>query len=184
MARGRATSRFVPPFSLAFALYPLAFQHYGRLTGRGSFRLFIIIVSLPPGGDVFTFTFPRCICRRISSGLGMPGVGVAPGLNGFLKVAGSGIPGVGVAPFGMLFASRGSGMPGVLLPDGAIGLVDNPGGRLFASTFTLPVPTAELEFALAFESADPHAETMTSKVKIKTLRKTFDINSKTSSNLK
>ena len=82
----------------------------------------------------------RCIWRRNSSGLGIPGVGVAPGLNGFFKVAGSGMPGVGVAPFGILFAFRGSGMPGVVFVDGGIGLVDKPGGKLFASTATLPTP--------------------------------------------
>ena len=71
----------------------------------------------------------------------MPGVGVAPGLNGFFRVSGSGIPGVGVAPFGILFAALGSGIPGVVFADGGTGLVERPSGRSFASTETLPTPT-------------------------------------------
>ena len=126
----------------------------------------------------------RCIWRRISSGLGIPGVGVAPGLNGFFNVSGSGIPGVGVPPFGKTFAAFGSGIPGVEFDDGAIGLVDKPGGRLLASTVTLPAPTAEFAFAFAefeFESAEPHADRKSANDRKKMLTETFDINFKTSS---
>jgi hypothetical protein len=90
--------------------------------GFGVGFFFIIIAGSSPGtgGGAATFVFPR-ICRR--------------------SVSGSGIPGVGVAPFGRLFAFFGSGIPGVAFAEGGIGLVDNPGGKLFASTFVLPVPT-------------------------------------------
>ena len=86
----------------------------------------------------------------------MPGVGVAPGLNGFLKFAGSGIPGVGVVPFGILFASLGSGIPGVVFVDGGIGLVERPSGKWLASTATLPEPAfgCALAFEFTFESLD------------------------------
>jgi len=77
-----------------------------------------------------------CICLRKVSGSGIPGVGVAPRLNGFLRLAASGIPGVGVPRFGTTFAFFASGMPGVLFPDGCIGVVDRPSGRLFGSTVT------------------------------------------------
>ena len=88
----------------------------------------------------------------------MPGVGVAPGLNGLRRFAASGIPGVGVVPFGILLASFGSGIPGVVLVDGGIGLVDRPGGKLLASTVTLPLPMTvfEFEFELEFVPLDEH----------------------------
>lgn len=111
----------------------------------------------------------------------MPGVGVAPGLNGFLRLAGSGIPGVGVAPFGSLFAFAGSGIPGVELPDGWIGVVESPSGRLFGSTFTAPTPAA-FALALAFESTELQPENRTTKDKNK--NKNFVIGTRTSSNLK
>ena len=123
----------------------------------------------------------RCICLLISSGLGIPGVGVAPGLNGFFRVSGSGIPGVGVPPFGNTFAAFGSGIPGVEFDDGAMGLVDNPGGRLFASTVTLPAPTFAFVFAaFEFVSADPHAEIKIARNSKKMLTEIFDIKFKTS----
>jgi len=87
----------------------------------------------------------------------MPGVGVAPGLNGFFNSSGLGIPGVGVAPFGTLFASFGSGIPGVVLVDGGIGLADKPSGRLFASTDTFPTPADWFEFEFEFEPELAHA---------------------------
>ncbi len=67
-------------------------------SGFGVAFFFIIIESPAVGGGALTFIW-RCICFRKVSGSGIPGVGVAPGLNGFLRVAGSGMPGVGVAPF-------------------------------------------------------------------------------------
>ncbi len=90
----------------------------------------------------------------------MPGVGVAPGLKGFLSSAGLGIPGVGVAPFVIVLAAFGSGMPGVVLADGGIGFTDSPSGKLFASTVTFPTPTASLAFvfALVVSVDEPHAE--------------------------
>jgi hypothetical protein len=108
----------------------------------------------------------------------MPGVGVAPGLNGFFSVSGSGIPGVGVAPFGILFAAFGSGIPGVLLPDGAIGVVERPSGNLLTSTLTFPDPAATFAFAFVFDSAEPHPEIKSDKHKAKRQIKTFDINSR------
>jgi len=123
--------------------------------------------------------FP-CICLRKVSGSGIPGVGVAPGLKGFLIFAASGIPGVGV-PLGTLLASFGSGIPGVVFADGAIGLVEKPGGKLFASTLTLPAPTTEFAFALVFDSAELHADIKAAEDKRKRLTKTLDIKLKTSS---
>jgi hypothetical protein len=70
----------------------------------------------------------RSLIFLISSGLGIPGVGVAPLGSGLPKVAGSGMPGVGVAPFGILLALAGSGIPGVAFPEGVIGWVESPSG--------------------------------------------------------
>lgn len=56
-------------------------------------------------------------------------------------------------------ALPGEGMPGVVLADGAIGLAERPGGRLFASTFCI---TGRFVFAAAvleFEPASPPHET-------------------------
>lgn len=100
-------------------------------------------------------------------------------MNGFLKFAASGMPGVGVAPFGTLLAFFGSGIPGVVFPDGGIGLVDKPSGKLFASTVTFPAPADW--FVLVFDSAAPHAGIKIAKDKTKRTTKTFDINFKTSS---
>jgi hypothetical protein len=103
-------------------------------------------------------------------------------LNGFFKVSGSGIPGVGVPPFGKTFAAFGSGIPGVEFDDGAIGLVDSPGGKLFASTVTFPAPMFEFAFtALEFESAELHAEMKIAEKSKKVLTEIFDIKFKTSS---
>ena len=108
----------------------------------------------------------------------MPGVGVAPGLNGFRRFAGSGMPGVGVAPFGTLFAAFGSGIPGVVFADGGIGLVDSPSGKWLASTATLPLPTPETEFEFEFEFMElleEHAATIDTFKRNKQMR-FFDIN--------
>lgn len=53
-------------------------------------------------------------CRRSSSGLGMPGVGVAPGFAFCWRriSSGLGMPGVGVAPFGIFELAVTVGMPG------------------------------------------------------------------------
>ena len=80
----------------------------------------------------------------ISSGEGIPGVGVTPGLRPFLSVAGSGMPGVGVAPFGKLAIV--GGIPGVELPEGWIGSELSPGGILAGSSFMALFALA-LEFA-------------------------------------
>ena len=84
------------------------------------------------------------------------------------------MPGVGVAPFGTAFAL--AGIPGVMFPDGGIGLVERPGGRLFASTFTNPAPAPfALEFAFALDSVDdPQADIKTDRDK-REIIKTFDI---------
>jgi hypothetical protein len=134
-------------------------------------------VSPWTGGGSDTELVPR-ICRLNVSGSGIPGVGVAPGLNGLRKFAASGIPGVGVAPFGTTLAFAGSGIPGVVFADGGIGLVDKPGGKLFASTLTAPVPTPfTFVFATVFDSVvEPHANISTEKLKAKRQIKTLDIN--------
>lgn len=109
----------------------------------------------------------------------MPGVGVAPGLKGFRRFAGSGMPGVGVAPFGTLFAFFGSGIPGVEFADGSIGFVERPSGRLFGSTFTLPAPAGStFAFVLEFDVVLAQAEIKIAKDKAKRPIKTFDINFK------
>ena len=115
--------------------------------GFGVAFFFIIIWSSASGGVALAL---RCIWRRISSGLGIPGVGVAPGLKGLRRFAASGMPGVGVVPFGMLFASLGSGIPGVVFVDGGIGLVERPSGKLLATTATFPLPTAGIELEFEF----------------------------------
>ena len=107
----------------------------------------------------------------------MPGVGVAPGLKGFFRFAASGIPGVGV-PFGTLLASFGSGIPGVVFADGGSGLVDRPGGRLFASTLTLPPPATEFAFALEFDPPELHANIKAIVLTKKRPAKILDINKK------
>ena len=149
-------------------------RHYGLFTGLGLFLLLIICESLPVGRGAFTFTFVlRCICLRISSGLGMPGVGVAPGLNAFFSWAGSGIPGVGVVPLGTLFTASAEGMPGVEFADGGIGLVDRPGGRLLASTLLLTTVTFEL-----VSPGEPHPAIRTTAVNKSAGNETFDIDQK------
>jgi hypothetical protein len=143
--------------------------------GFGVAFFFIIIVSSALGGVAFAL---RCICRRISSGLGIPGVGVAPGLNGLFRFAGSGIPGVGVVPFGILFATFGSGIPGVVFVDGCIGLVERPSGKLLASTVTLPLPAFgfELAFELTVDPSDEHEAASIDMDKRKRPTRFFDIN--------
>lgn len=47
------------------------------------------------------------ICLRISSGEGIPGVGVGPFFGPFFISSGLGMPGVGVAPFGMFAITVG-----------------------------------------------------------------------------
>jgi hypothetical protein len=108
------------------------------------------------GGTGFRFAplVVCCICLRMVSGSGIPGVGVAPGFSGFPSVFGSGMPGVGVVPFAT-FALPGAGIPGVEFPVGTIGLAESPGGRLFASTACIVFRFA-LEFAVfEFVPASP-----------------------------
>ena len=68
---------------------------------------------------------------RISSGEGIPGVGVAPGFAGLIFEP-SGIPGVGVAPFG---TAPFEFTPGTFAGCW-IGLAESPGGRLAGSRLT------------------------------------------------
>ena len=68
---------------------------------------------------------------RISSGDGIPGVGVAPGFAGLIFEP-SGIPGVGVAPFG---TAPFEFTPGTFAGC-CIGLAESPGGRLAGSSLT------------------------------------------------
>ena len=94
-----------------------------------------------------------------SASLGMPGVGVAPGLNGFFNSASLGMPGVGV-PFG-----SGAGFAEIpsTFAAGWIGLAERPGGMFAGSSLT---SVGELVFLLAFVfplavlldvAAPPHA---------------------------
>lgn len=87
---------------------------------------------------------------RSVSASGMPGIGVGPGLNGFLNSASLGIPGV-LAPLGKggTFAE----MPGVFA-GGVIGFVENPGG-IFAGSILTSVFAAVFVLLLAVELATP-----------------------------
>ncbi len=98
----------------------------------------------------------RCICRLISSGDGIPGVGVAPGFIFTFTFAGSGIPGVGVAPGRTVLAP----VPITVLPFIMIGLLEIPAGRFEPLRFTGPTPTMFTPFAMfAFESTvEPQPE--------------------------
>ena len=70
-------------------------------------------------------------------------------------VFGSGIPGVGVPPLGAIATWFAAGIPGVEFDDGGNGLVDKPGGILFASTVTLTfVLAAVFAFGVAVLQAD------------------------------
>lgn len=132
--------------------------HYG-LFGNLFVFFFIIGVSVDdPGGGVPSFGCMP-ICLRISSGDGIPGVGVTPGFIGFFISSGLGMPGVGVAPLGTLIGV--AGIPGVGVPVIGTGLVDRPGGRLLLSNVT-----AWLELTLAlFAGADPQAAKKVAAVK-------------------
>ena len=125
----------------------MLFTFLGR---RGILGLFILTFAFAGGGGgPFIFDIER-ICRRIVSGSGIPGVGVAPGRLVILAFAGSGIPGVGVVPLGTALTAFAGGMPGVLFVDGARGVAENPGGNELAFTsdaaaillLTLPVSGA------------------------------------------
>jgi len=125
------------------------------------FAFFIIGVSdFASGGGGIPVFGCWLIWRRISSGEGIPGVGVTPGFMPFLSSSGLGIPGVGVAPLGTAVGL--AGIPGVDASVIGTGLVDNPGGRLLLSSLTAVLP---LELAL-FAGAEPHAaksDTVTKK---------------------
>jgi hypothetical protein len=90
-------------------------------------------------GAACIFTLLACvICFFIVAGSGIPGVGVGPFGSGFPSRSGGGIPGVGVVPLGSLLAFAGSGIPGVVFPDGATGDVESPSGIFLGSIFTFP----------------------------------------------
>ena len=84
----------------------------------GSLLAFFFIIGSGElsDADAFGFFGGNPICFRISSGEGIPGVGVTPGFGFFLSSASLGMPGVGVAPFGTLAMT--AGMPGVDAFDG------------------------------------------------------------------
>jgi len=116
--------------------------------------LFIIGASLlTPGGGI-AFTGLPCIIFFNSAGLGIPGVGVRPGLMPRFSSSGLGIPGVGVAPLGRtIFVA---GIPGVVFAEGWIGCVESPSGMLAVSIFTGPFPTLDAEvFELLFAGSVP-----------------------------
>jgi hypothetical protein len=85
-----------------------------------------------------------------SSGEGMPGVGVAPGLNGFLSSASLGMPGVGV-PFGNFEFAAAPGAPFAFV---ITGLAEMPGGMFAGSSFTSAGFAFEFAFAEAVEFDD------------------------------
>jgi len=90
------------------------------------------------------------IIRLISSGDGIPGVGVAPFLTPFFISASLGIPGVGVAPFGIFAITVGMpGAPAFV----AIGAALSPGGKLLLSSLTSVADLFEFEFA--FDAVEP-----------------------------
>lgn len=84
------------------------------------------------GAEALVFVPGFASILRISSGEGIPGVGVAPGFMGLLIFDGSGMPGVGVAPLGTA--------PFELTPGTFagcwIGLAESPGGKLAGSRLT------------------------------------------------
>ena len=92
----------------------------------------------------------RFICRRISSGEGIPGVGVAPGFGFTFTFAGSGMPGVGVAPGWPCVFEAG------IFPLKITGLFEIPGGRFAAFRLTAPMPAAFVPFAFG-SGVVPHA---------------------------
>jgi len=112
-------------------------------SGRGfppvGLLLFIIGRSPPfiDGGAPFTLVGGLASIFRISSGEGMPGVGVAPGLKGLRSSAGLGIPGVGVVPFG---ATAFALTPCTFAPI-CTGLAESPGG-MFAGSISVVVGAA------------------------------------------
>jgi hypothetical protein len=109
--------------------------------------------------DPFTIGRFCSSCRRSSSGDGMPGVGVAPGLIGLFISAGSGMPGVGVVPRVTIFAAFAAGIPGVGVPFSGRGLVEIPGGRFAGSTLTITAPFVFTTVRFAAGSSDEQAKT-------------------------
>lgn len=132
---------------------------------------FIIGVSVVAAGDGVPSLGCIPICLRISSGEGMPGVGVTPGFIGFLSSSGLGIPGVGVAPFGIDIGL--AGIPGVGVPFNGTGLVDKPAGKLVLSSVTVP-----FEFPAAlFDGPElPQAAINVIIVKNERIKKILNIN--------
>ena len=107
------------------------------------------------GGGIVVAGLP-CIAFFISAGLGIPGVGVTPGLMPRLSSSGLGIPGVGVPPFGKtVFVA---GIPGVVFADGCTGCGFIPSGIFAGSILIGPDPTpftAVFALALALAGAPP-----------------------------
>lgn len=120
---------------------------------------------------------------RISSGDGIPGVGVAPGFAGLIFEP-SGIPGVGVAPFGTA--------PFELTPGTFagcwIGLAESPGGRFAGSrltatgaAFVAGLFAAVEAFEFVVFSAPPQAnEKAANRARVDTCRVLFIIKTTTS----
>lgn len=120
---------------------------YGVFVGFG-FMPFIMGASFP-GGAVFILA-GFAIIRLISSGDGIPGVGVRPGLIPFFNFSGLGMPGVGVVPVGRGTAPLAE-IPGAFAA-GVTGWIDRPGGKFALSSVTPVVVLAFVfELRLAFE---------------------------------
>ena|GEM_PF-3108764 len=108
----------------------------------------------------------------------MPGVGVAPGLNGFFSSASLGMPGVGVVP--LVIALTFVGIPGVCAFDISTGLAESPAGK-----FALSSVTAMLAFVLVFaefaefvDAVPPQAIDKTTEIKNTKSERIFCINFK------
>jgi len=141
--------------------------------GFAGFILFIMGTSFP-GGAVLMFA-GLAIIRFISSGEGIPGVGVRPGLIPFFNCSGLGMPGVGVVPFG-IWIEPFEGIPGAFA-GGETGCTDSPGGKLALSRVTAtPVLTFELLFIeFAFDVDEPPHPTISTLNKPMTTTKILDI---------
>jgi len=105
----------------------------------------------------------------------MPGVGVAPGLNGFFSSASLGMPGVGVVPLEITLTF--AGIPGVWALDIWRGLAESPAGK-----FALSSVTALLAFVFVLvelvEAVPPQAIDKATEIKNTKIERIFCINLK------
>ena len=106
-----------------------------RLTRGRPSPLVVELASEADGFVEFAFEVVPLFCFFEITESGIPGIGVAPLVTGFPESDGSELAGTALSPFARaLFTAFGSGIPGVEFPDGLIGSVVIPGGKLFWST--------------------------------------------------